>query len=82
MPPCLLVVIDRSGDARKLGEFFLHNACHLRAFVCWTGTSGLACQLRETPLTDGDVGHYICELRDCVLIVVTSVPAGQERKMI
>ncbi len=58
MPPCLLVVLDRYEDSRKLEEFFLYNACHLRVFVCWTGTSRLACHLRVIPLTDGDVGHY------------------------
>ncbi len=81
MPPRFMVVIDRSGDARKLENFLNTSSGQLRVSLYWTGTSGLACQLRETPLTDGDVGHYICELRDCVLTVVTSVPAGQERKL-
>ncbi len=39
MPQCLLVVTDRYRDIRRLEEFFLHNACYLRAFVCWTGAS-------------------------------------------
>ncbi len=42
------------------------------------GDVHIACQLRETSLTDGDVGHYICELMDYALIVVISVLAGHE----
>ncbi len=55
---CFLVVIDRYEDARKLEDFLKNSSGHLWVSLSWTGTSGLACYLQETPLTDGDVGHY------------------------
>ncbi len=58
MPRCFLVVLDRSGDARKLEDFLINSTGHLRVSLSWTGTSGLACRLQVVPLTDGDVGHY------------------------
>ncbi len=78
MPPCFLVVTDRYEDARKLGEFFLHDACYLRAFICWTGTSGLVCHLRVIPLTDGDVGHYDKKLSATSPLVIFDRPCNAE----
>ncbi len=58
MPRCFLVVLDLSGDARRLEEFLINSTGHLRVSLSWTGTSGLVCHLQVVPLTDGDVGHY------------------------
>ncbi len=49
------------------GEYFVDGDVHE------------ARHLRVIPLTDGDVGHYICELMDYALIVVTGVLAGHEQ---
>ncbi len=79
MPRCFQVVLDRYEDARRLEDFLKDSSDQLWVSLSWTGTSGLACHLRVIPLTDGDVGHYICEPMDYTFIVVTSVLAGHEQ---
>ncbi len=75
----MLVVLDRYEDSRGLKDILKNSTGHVRVSLSWTGTSGLACQLRETPLTDGDVGHYDKKFSATRLLGVFDWPCNSER---
>ncbi len=75
---CFLVVIDRYEDSRGLEDILKNSTGHVRVSLSRTETSGLACQLRETPLTDGDVGHYDKEPGESSTLDVFDRPCDAE----
>ncbi len=79
MPRYFLVVLDRYEDSRKLEDFLKKQFWSTSGERFVDGDVHEACQLRETPMTDGDVGLYDKKLSATRSPGVFDWPCNSER---